>query len=112
MDEIMLNFFSARNPVIMQLMDCSTVGLFIIPQGQNNISEPKSKSYKIVIIFMIKGPKQFDMIQIYLNKDFYSKINIKFSKKNLKFFLENFILGFLGHLPDFETKITFFPKES
>jgi hypothetical protein len=34
-----------------------TVGLFIIPQGQNNISEPKSKSYKIVIIFMIKGPK-------------------------------------------------------
>jgi hypothetical protein len=33
------------------------VGLFIIPQGQNNISEPKSKSYKKVIIFMIKGPK-------------------------------------------------------
>jgi hypothetical protein len=52
------------------------------------------------------------MIQIYLNKDFYSKIKIKFSKKKFDIFLENFILGFLGHLPDFETKITFFPKES
>ncbi len=61
---------------------------------------------------MIKGPKQLDMIQIYLNKDFYSKIKIKFSKKKLDIFFENFILGFLGHWPDFETKITFFPKES
>ncbi len=61
---------------------------------------------------MIKGPKQFDMIQIYLNEDFYSKIKIKFSKKKFDIFFENFILGVLGHLPDFETKITFFPKES
>jgi hypothetical protein len=52
------------------------------------------------------------MIQIYLNKDFYTKINIKFSKKIFYIFFENFILGFLGHLPDFGTKITFFPKES
>ena len=50
---------------------------------------------------MIKGPKQFNMIQIYLNEDLYIKIKIKFRK---------IILGFLGHLPDFETKITFFLK--
>jgi hypothetical protein len=41
------------------------------------------------------------MIQIYLNEDLYLKIKIKFWK---------IILGFLGHLPDFETKITFFLK--
>jgi hypothetical protein len=34
-----------------------TVGLFIIPRGQNNTSEPKSKSSKKGIVFMIKGPK-------------------------------------------------------
>jgi hypothetical protein len=61
---------------------------------------------------MIKGPKQFDMIQIYLNEDFYTKIKIKSKKKKFDIFFENFILGFLGNLPDFETKITFFPKES
>jgi hypothetical protein len=52
------------------------------------------------------------MIQIYLNEDFYSKTKIKFSKKKFENFFENFILGFLGYLPDFKTKITFFPKES
>ncbi len=34
-----------------------TVGLFIIPRGQNNIAEPKSKSSKKGIVFMIRGPK-------------------------------------------------------
>ncbi len=29
-------------------LDLITVDLFIIPQGQNNISEQKSKSYKIL----------------------------------------------------------------
>jgi hypothetical protein len=40
------------------------------------------------------------MIQIYLNEDFYSKLKIKLKKKNLIYFF-NFILGVLGHLPDF-----------
>ncbi len=37
--------------------DYYTVGLFIIPRGQNNISEPKSKSSKKGTVFMTKGPK-------------------------------------------------------
>jgi hypothetical protein len=46
------------------------VGLFIIPRGENNISEPKSKSSKKGIVYMIKGPKSFDLKQIYINEDF------------------------------------------
>jgi hypothetical protein len=52
----LLKFRSSAKKEPMDFGSC-TVGLFIIPQGQNNISEPKSKSCKIVIIFMIKGPK-------------------------------------------------------
>jgi hypothetical protein len=44
------------------------VSLFIIPHRQNNILEPKSKSSKKGIVFMIKGPKLFHMKQIF--KDF------------------------------------------
>ena len=39
------------------LVEQYKVGLFIKPQGQKNISEQKSKSYKIVIVSMTKWPE-------------------------------------------------------
>jgi hypothetical protein len=46
-----------RNKKCTSYKNSNTVGLFIIPCGQNYISEPKRKSYKKESVFMITGPK-------------------------------------------------------